>query len=195
MANARSRILWANLARCSDVSTFESSRPRIGFAPTGKTTAAATTGPASGPRPTSSIPATVTRPSPQSATSRLSDGRRCLTSPTAPLSRPPLLPPRSPLRVPMPPSGRVFRECSQLFHTPPRVLDVQTSRRLGVVFTRPEIRPPFARQPFGLRRPPCRDLVVVATQQYFRDVETAIAGRPRIAGRREQSLVVRIARR
>ena len=84
-ATARSRILTANFSRCSAVSTFESSSPRIGFAPIGNTTAAATTGPASGPRPTSSIPATILRPSHHNAASRFSDGRRCLTSASAPV--------------------------------------------------------------------------------------------------------------
>src|SRR5213075_989210 len=60
---------------------------------------------------------------------------------------------------------------------------------------RPQIGPPFARQAFVLRHSPCRNLVVIAAQQYVRYVQAAIARRPRVAGRRQQAVVVRIARR
>src|SRR5438874_13090931 len=54
---AISRILVASRSRSGAVNRFESSTPRIARSPGGITTAHATTGPARGPRPTSSIPA------------------------------------------------------------------------------------------------------------------------------------------
>ena len=51
-----SRISTASSVRCSAVSTFESASPSMPR-PGRKTTAAATTGPAKGPRPASSTPA------------------------------------------------------------------------------------------------------------------------------------------
>src|ERR1041385_1054969 len=74
-ARALLRIWTASFARCRELRSLESRRPRMGRCPGGKTTAAATTGPAMGPRPTSSIPATASRPSAQSARSRVSVGR------------------------------------------------------------------------------------------------------------------------
>ena len=59
--SAASRIAGASAARSSAVSFFESSsrsRMPVGLKKRGKTTAAATTGPASGPRPASSMPQT-----------------------------------------------------------------------------------------------------------------------------------------
>src|SRR3989454_4848190 len=43
----------------------------------------------------------------------------------------------------------------------------------------PQVGPPLAGQALGFRRPPRRDLFVVAAQQYRRHVQAAIAGRPR----------------
>src|SRR5690349_180069 len=53
---AFSRILSYSLSRCSAVSCLESFRPRMRLL-SSRMTAAATTGPASGPRPASSTPA------------------------------------------------------------------------------------------------------------------------------------------
>ncbi len=58
--NARSRISSARRSRSSGSSTLESASPRMGRAGL-RITAAATTGPASGPRPASSTPATRSR--------------------------------------------------------------------------------------------------------------------------------------
>src|SRR5688572_21227440 len=58
-ASAFSRIFLARRTRSSAVRTFESSTPRIARASGGMMTAHATTGPASGPRPTSSTPASI----------------------------------------------------------------------------------------------------------------------------------------
>src|ERR1044071_8560530 len=55
--SARSRIFTARRFRASAVSCFESSTPAIARTSGGMTTAHATTGPARGPRPTSSTPA------------------------------------------------------------------------------------------------------------------------------------------
>src|SRR5437763_8605118 len=74
-ARALLRILTTSFARWREESIFESRRPGMGRCPGRKTTAAATTGPAMGPRPTSSSPATTSRPSAQSARSRFSVGR------------------------------------------------------------------------------------------------------------------------
>src|SRR5258708_11177932 len=51
------RIFFASRSRSTEDKRFESSTPRIARRPGGMTTAHATTGPARGPRPTSSIPA------------------------------------------------------------------------------------------------------------------------------------------
>src|SRR6478752_5997778 len=56
-ASARSRMRFASFSRSGPSSTFESSTPRMARASGGMTTAHATTGPARGPRPTSSTPA------------------------------------------------------------------------------------------------------------------------------------------
>src|SRR5215510_650089 len=56
-ASARSRIFTARRCRWSARSSFESSTPGIARTSGGMMTAQATTGPARGPRPTSSIPA------------------------------------------------------------------------------------------------------------------------------------------
>src|SRR5258705_5276698 len=56
-ARARAWIRAASFSRSAPVSFLESSTPRMARASGGMTTAHATTGPASGPRPTSSIPA------------------------------------------------------------------------------------------------------------------------------------------
>ena len=56
-ASAFSRILTARRLRSAAVSILESSTPRIARMSGGMITAHATTGPASGPRPTSSTPA------------------------------------------------------------------------------------------------------------------------------------------
>src|SRR5688572_16801651 len=55
LASARSTTMRANASRCSALSSFESLRPLIARAGT-RITAAANTGPASGPRPASSTP-------------------------------------------------------------------------------------------------------------------------------------------
>src|SRR5881227_3002650 len=68
-------------------------------------------------------------------------------------------------------------------------------RSPSILITRPQIGPPFACQPLGLRRPPGRDLLVVTAQQYRRDIHSAIARRPRVARRGEQTVVMRVARR
>ena len=57
-ASARARMRPARRTRTSGASRFESSTPAMARRPGGMTTAHATTGPASGPRPTSSTPAT-----------------------------------------------------------------------------------------------------------------------------------------
>src|SRR5215211_1727084 len=57
MLTARWRIFTANRVRASGVSRFESSTPAIARTSGGMMTAQATTGPARGPRPTSSTPA------------------------------------------------------------------------------------------------------------------------------------------
>ena len=54
-ASARARMTRAAASRLAGVSRFESSRMSIGKSG-GRITAAAVTGPASGPRPASSIP-------------------------------------------------------------------------------------------------------------------------------------------
>src|SRR5688572_20957292 len=56
-ASARRRMRPANRRRCSAVSRFESSTPAMARTSGGMMTAQATTGPAKGPRPTSSTPA------------------------------------------------------------------------------------------------------------------------------------------
>src|SRR5579862_2652751 len=67
-----------NFSRCSSVSCFESFNPRsleqrpVSSQTCGKTTAADTTGPASGPQPASSTPATRVVPFCQSSRSKLS---------------------------------------------------------------------------------------------------------------------------
>src|SRR5690349_23444082 len=63
IATARSRILAASSTRIFAVSFFESSTPRIARWSGGMMTAHATTGPASGSRPTSSTPA-ISGPAP-----------------------------------------------------------------------------------------------------------------------------------
>src|SRR5256714_716060 len=57
IARARARIFAASRARASAESCLESSTPRMTRSSGGMITAHATTGPASGPRPTSSMPA------------------------------------------------------------------------------------------------------------------------------------------
>src|SRR5688500_6209057 len=57
IASARSRMRRASFSRSGPSSSFESSTPRMARASGGMTTAHATTGPARGPRPTSSTPA------------------------------------------------------------------------------------------------------------------------------------------
>src|SRR5689334_18242479 len=57
IASARERIFVASRSRSSGESCFESSTPRMTRSSGGMMMAHATTGPASGPRPTSSIPA------------------------------------------------------------------------------------------------------------------------------------------
>src|SRR5437868_6863921 len=57
IASARARIFAASRARASAESCLESSTPRMTRSSGGMMTAHATTGPASGPRPTSSMPA------------------------------------------------------------------------------------------------------------------------------------------
>ena len=59
-ASARLRMMGASRARSAGVRTFESARPRMRRRGS-RITAAATTGPASGPRPASSTPATRAR--------------------------------------------------------------------------------------------------------------------------------------
>src|ERR1043166_660163 len=74
MRMAPARIRRARRSRRSIGRTFLSRTPGMRRIPGGKTTAAATTGPASGPRPTSSIP-TSSRCSAQAIFSRLRVGR------------------------------------------------------------------------------------------------------------------------
>src|SRR6266571_6113513 len=69
MATARERMTTYSDSRSSGVNRFESSTPAIRV-PGPSTTAAATTGPASGPRPASSSPATDTSPCRQAAFSK-----------------------------------------------------------------------------------------------------------------------------
>src|SRR6266700_5104208 len=66
---ARRRISTSSRSRWAAVRTFESATPSR-CVPGGKTTAAATTGPASGPMPTSSTPATCRMPTRQRSVSR-----------------------------------------------------------------------------------------------------------------------------
>src|SRR5437763_5160336 len=68
-------------------------------------------------------------------------------------------------------------------------------RSPSILISAPQIGPPLACQPLGLRRPPGRDLLVVTAQQYRRDIHSAIARRPRVARRGEQPVVMRVARR
>src|SRR5216683_2051519 len=68
-ATARRRISTSSRSRTAAVRTFESATPSR-CVPGGKTTAAATTGPASGPMPTSSTPATCWMPTRQRSVSR-----------------------------------------------------------------------------------------------------------------------------
>src|SRR5438094_3821469 len=68
-ATARRRISTSSRSRRAAVRTFESATPSRRV-PGGKTTAAATTGPASGPMPTSSTPATCRMPTRQRSVSR-----------------------------------------------------------------------------------------------------------------------------
>src|SRR5216110_1583502 len=68
-ATARRRISTSSRSRRAAVRTFESATPSRRV-PGGKTTAAATTGPASGPMPTSSTPATCWMPTRQRSVSR-----------------------------------------------------------------------------------------------------------------------------
>src|SRR5438128_1997054 len=103
IAAARARITTASRSRARLVSSLESASPRIGWHCGGNTTAAATTGPARGPRPASSMPATIRRPARQSAASRSSVGRRRLTSPPAPVRPPAPSPPPLPPPPPPPP--------------------------------------------------------------------------------------------
>src|SRR2546425_4658121 len=59
---------------------------------------------------------------------------------------------------------------------------------------RPQIGPPLARDALDFRRAPLRNLVVIAAQQYRRDIQSAIAERPGVARRRQHSVVVRVRR-
>ena len=68
IATARARMTASNSSRSSGVRSFESFTPSIRV-PGPKMTAAATTGPASGPRPASSSPATRVTPRRQAACS------------------------------------------------------------------------------------------------------------------------------
>jgi len=70
----RDLICTARTSRRRAVSFLESRSPSIGSASGANTTAAATTGPARGPRPTSSRPATYRHPSPHNSRSRSSVG-------------------------------------------------------------------------------------------------------------------------
>src|SRR5256886_11350839 len=63
------------------------------------------------------------------------------------------------------------------------------------LITGPGLGPPPACHTLGWPRPPGRDLLVVTTQQYRRDIHSAIARRPRVARRGEQPVVMRVARR
>src|SRR6476661_5050910 len=78
-ASARRRIFSASRARTEGGRILLSRRPRTAEQPGGKTTAAATTGPARGPRPTSSTP-TRSCSSAQTARSRASVGRGAISS-------------------------------------------------------------------------------------------------------------------
>ena len=79
-AIARSRIRSASSSRRSAGSSFESRRPRIRCAGS-RITAAATTGPNSEPRPTSSTPATSVAPLAQASFSNLSVQRSVFSKP------------------------------------------------------------------------------------------------------------------
>src|SRR5256885_1653869 len=72
--SARERIRSARTSRMRAGSSLLSRSPRTARQPAGNTTAAATTGPASGPRPASSTP-TRSASSAQAARSRWSEGR------------------------------------------------------------------------------------------------------------------------
>src|SRR6185436_21036387 len=78
-AKARRRILSASRARTEGGRILLSRSPRTAEQPTGNTTAAATTGPARGPRPASSTP-TRRCSSAQTARSRTSVGRGAIDS-------------------------------------------------------------------------------------------------------------------
>src|SRR2546427_1125003 len=78
-ARARARIRTARARRTTGGRILLSRRPRTARQSVGKTTAAATTGPASGPRPASSTP-TRSVSSAQAARSRWSEGRRGIGS-------------------------------------------------------------------------------------------------------------------
>src|SRR3954447_17583552 len=78
-ASARCRMRSASLRRMDAGSVLLSRRPRTAAHPAGNTTAAATTGPASGPRPASSTPTRRTC-SAQAALSWRSDGRAAIGS-------------------------------------------------------------------------------------------------------------------
>src|SRR5439155_7560804 len=64
----------------------------------------------------------------------------------------------------------------------------------SILVSGPQIWPPLARQSLGFGRAPPRDLLVIAAQQYRRHIHSAIARRPRVAGRREEPVVVRVCR-
>src|SRR5262249_4794615 len=78
-ASACCRIRSARRSRTSAGRILLSRSPRIARHPAGKTTAAATTGPASGPRPASSTPTRSSFPA-QALRPRFSEGRRGLGS-------------------------------------------------------------------------------------------------------------------
>ena len=75
-ASAFSRISMASRSRRAAESFFESARPTIGRAGS-RITAAATTGPASGPRPASSTPQIMPEPMTEAAIPRQQLSRRC----------------------------------------------------------------------------------------------------------------------
>ena len=75
LVNELSSTIRRAIARFFALKTFESSRPRMGRARS-RMTAAATTGPASGPRPASSQPATGKMPLLRARRSRRKVGRR-----------------------------------------------------------------------------------------------------------------------
>src|ERR671916_216911 len=86
-ASTRRRTRSARRARTEGGRILLSRRPRTAAQPIGKTTAAATTGPARGPRPASSTP-TRRRSSAQTARSRASVGRGAIGSALALLPDP-----------------------------------------------------------------------------------------------------------